>query len=32
MRRFINGEDRMQQMLLPHCLKDYIGQENPVRV
>src|SRR5215218_7513110 len=32
MHRFIDGEDRMQQMLLPNCLEDYVGQENPVRV
>src|ERR671925_627715 len=32
MRRFIDGEDRMQQALLPHSLEDYIGEENPVRV
>jgi transposase len=30
--RFIDGEDRMQQALLPHCLEDYVGEENPVRV
>src|SRR6266853_1349264 len=32
MHRFIDGEDRMQQALLPHCLEDYVGEENPVRV
>ena len=32
MHRFIHGEDRMQQTLLPHCLEDYVGEENPVRV
>jgi transposase len=32
MRRFIDGEDRRQQTLLPHCLEDYVSQENPVRV
>src|SRR5438045_8337802 len=32
MHRFIDGEDRMQQTLLPHCLEDYVGEENPVRV
>ena len=32
MRRFIDGEDRMQQTLLPHSLEDYVGEENPVRV
>src|SRR3979409_135085 len=29
MHRFIDGEDRMQQALLPHCLEDYVGEENP---
>ena len=32
MHRFIDGDDRMQQTLLPHCLEDYVGEENPVRV
>src|ERR1700716_2479155 len=32
MRRFIDGEDRMQQTLLPHSLEDYVSEENPVRV
>src|SRR5690349_14193251 len=32
MRRFIEGEDRRQQALLPYCLEDYVSQENPVRV
>src|SRR5215217_2460239 len=32
MRRFIDGEDRRQQALLPHCLEDYVSAENPVRV
>src|SRR6266540_3201251 len=32
MHRFIDGEDRMQHTLLPHCLEDYVGEENPVRV
>src|SRR6266571_2117782 len=32
MHRFIDGEDRMQQALLPHSLEDYVDQENPVRV
>ena len=32
MHRFIDGEDRMQQTLLPHSLEDYVGEENPVRV
>src|SRR4029078_7341204 len=32
MRRYIDGEDRMPQGLLPHSLEDYVGEENPVRV
>ena len=32
MHRFIDGEDRMQQTLLPHSLEDYVSGENPVRV
>src|SRR6476646_3722842 len=32
MHRVIEGEDRMQQALLPNCLEDYVDQENPVRV
>src|SRR5437870_11323281 len=32
MHRFIDGEDRMQQTLLPHSLEDYVVEENPVRV
>src|SRR6266567_3453579 len=32
MHRFIDGEDRMQQTLLPNSLEDYISEENPVRV
>src|SRR6202051_5140297 len=32
MRRFIDGEDRVQQALLPHSLEDYVDEENPVRV
>jgi transposase len=32
MHRFIDGEDRMQQMLLPNSLEDYVSEENPVRV
>ena len=32
MKRFIEGEDRSQVTLLPECLDDYIGQDNPVRV
>ena len=32
MKRFIEGDDRTQVALLPECLDDYIGQDNPVRV
>lgn len=32
MKRFIEGEDRQQVTLLPACLDDYIGEDNPVRV
>jgi transposase len=32
MKRFIEGEDRLQASLLPECLDDYIAQDNPVRV
>jgi transposase len=32
MHRFIDGEDRMQQTLLPNSLEDYVGEENPARV
>jgi len=32
MHRFIDGDDRMQQALLPLSLEDYVSEENPVRV
>ena len=32
MKRFVEGEDRNQVTLLPECLDDYIGEDNPVRV
>ena len=32
MKRFVEGEDRSQLVLLPHSLEDYVGEENPVRV
>lgn len=32
MRRFIEGEDRRQVILLPECLDDFIDEDNPVRV
>ena len=32
MKRFVEGEDRLQGALLPHCLNDYVTENNPVRV
>jgi transposase len=32
MKRFIEGEDRRQAVLLPKYLDDYVSEENPVRV
>jgi transposase len=32
MKRFIGGADRTQAMLLPECVEDYVGPDNPVRV
>lgn len=32
MKRFIEGDDRTQSTLLPECLDDYIGEDNPIRV
>ncbi len=32
MPRFIEGQDRQQVTLMPECLDDFIGDENPVRV
>ena len=32
MTRYIQGSDRSQVTLLPECLDDYIGEDNPVRV
>lgn len=32
MKRFIEGDDRNQSMLLPECLEDYASEDNPVRV
>jgi len=32
MKRFIEGQNRSQVTLLPECLDDYIGEDNPVRV
>lgn len=30
--KYIKGQDRNQLTLLPECIEDYIGEENPVRV
>lgn len=32
MKRFVEGADRGQSTLLPECLDDWIGENNPVRV
>ena len=32
MKRFVQGMDRVQATLLPECLEDWIGEDNPVRV
>ena len=32
MKRFVEGQDRGQLILLPECLDDYVGEDNPVRV
>ena len=32
MGRFIEGESRRERLLLPHCLDDYVAEDNPVRV
>jgi transposase len=32
MKRFIEGADRTQVSLLPDCVDDYVGADNPVRV
>ena len=32
MKRFVQGMDRAQATLLPECLEDWIGEDNPVRV
>ena len=31
MRRFVEGGDRRQITLLPACVEDYVGEDNPVR-
>ena len=32
MKRFIEGQDRSQSILLPECLDDFVDTDNPVRV
>ena len=32
MKRFVEGEDRRQEVLLPPCLDDYVTENNAVRV
>src|SRR5271170_19077 len=32
MKRFVEGQERGQLILLPVCLDDYVGEDNPVRV
>jgi transposase len=32
MKRFVEGEDCRQGVLLPEFLDDYVSEENPVRV
>jgi hypothetical protein len=32
MKRFVEGEDRTQGVLLPEFLHDYVAEDNPVRV
>jgi transposase len=32
MKRFIEGSNRAQAILLPECLDDYIDEDNPIRV
>ena len=32
MKRFVEGEDRRQSLLLPESLDDYVTEDNPVRV
>jgi transposase len=31
-KRFVEGRDRAQLMLLPECMDDFVGEDNPVRV
>jgi hypothetical protein len=32
MKRFVEGQDRSQLILLPDCLDDYVGEDNPDRI
>ena len=32
MKRFIEGQQRSQVTLMPECLDDFVGEDNPVRV
>jgi len=32
MKRFVQGTDRTQSILLPEQLEDYVSEDNPVRV
>ena len=32
MKRYIGGQERSQLILLPDCLDDYVGEDNPVRI
>lgn len=32
MPRYVESQDRQQVTLLPECLDDFIGEDNPVRV
>jgi len=32
MPRYVEGQDRTQVTVLPECLDDFIGDDNPVRV
>ncbi len=32
MQRYVEGWDRRQSFLLPECVDDYVGEDNPVRV
>ena len=32
MKRFVEGEDRTQGVLLPEFVDDYVAEDNPVRV